>query len=502
MFGGAIGGNVGTMSVFIPLIVAAVTGTFTSHAIFGAHSEFQLPEHHYASLPEYGFYILLAVAAGVVGALFARAILFANERFTKLTKVPVWLHPAIGAVGVALLALVFSTQVLGAGRGIVDEALHGQLGWQLAMMLLGVKLVATALTLGSGGFGGAFMPSLYVGSCLGTLIGVLAHGALGVEAQSSGAYALVGMGAVFAAMMQAPLTPIVMVFELTHDYGIILPLMLACILAVVVSRRLNDGGLYRLVGRQRGIVLQSEAEGEVMKRGFVRELMVPAEQVLTLGAELEEIRQVSLRAGLQSIYVVDDEGRVAGYVNGDQLAQRMLRGEIVPGSRARDLMGQSRLTPLLPTDTLAGAMAAFSRAGREVLPVVDVDQRLVGVIRRESLLGHYTEKVLGEQKEVLQVHGQAGDCRSRGRPRQGRGARARRRRATLGRQEPVRARAPQQDRGRGARVAARRRAGQDRPACSVARRRRARARGKPPGDPAGPRAVVIARLRPVSPTTP
>jgi len=409
VFGGAIGGNVGTMSVFIPLIVAAVAGTFTSHAIFGAHTEFQLPEHEYAALPEYGFYILLAVAAGVIGALFARAITFANERFAKLEKIPAWLRPAIGALGVGLLALVFSTQVLGAGRGIVDQALHGQLAWEVALMLLGIKLVATAITLGSGGFGGAFMPSLYVGSCLGTLIAVLASGVLGGEAQSSGAYALVGMGAVFAGMMQAPLTPIVMVFELTHDYGIILPLMLACILAVVVSRRLNEGGLYRLVGQQRGIVLQTEAEGEVMKRGFVRDLMAPAEQVLTLGAELEEIRQVSLRAKLQAIYVVNDEGHVVGYINGDQLAQRMLQGEIVAGARAEDLMGTARLTPLLPTDTLAGAMAAFSRAAREVLPVVDDEQRLVGVLRRESLLAHYTDKVLGEQQEVVQVHaGQKG----------------------------------------------------------------------------------------------
>lgn len=403
VFGGSIGGNVGTMSVFIPLIVAAVSGTFTAHAIFGPRVEFELADHQSAALPEYAFYVLLAVAAGVVGVSMARAIIFSMRKFEGMSRVPPWLRPAIGGLGVGVLALAISPDLLGPGRTVVDQALHSSLAWQAALLLLGFKILATAFTLGSGGFGGAFLPSLYVGSCLGTLVAALAHLALGDLSHSASAYSLVGMGAVFAGMMQAPLTPIVMIFELTHDYGVILPLMLSCILAVVVARRMSDRGFYRLMLAHRGIFLGAEVEGEVMKRAQVRDLMVRSARQLTEGAELEEIRQATLDAELTSVFVVDGEGGVIGFINGNQLAKRMLRGEIQAGSTAADLMGK-RLTVLYPEDTLAGAMLAFARAGQEVLPVVDLERKLVGVLRRGDIMAHYSDKVLGQQQEVLQVN--------------------------------------------------------------------------------------------------
>ncbi|MCX4246193.1 chloride channel protein [Paraliomyxa miuraensis] len=403
VFGGSIGGNVGTMSVFIPLIVAAVAGTVTSHAIFGPRTEFELPVHGSASLADFGFYLLLAIAAGVIGAGMARAIIYAEGRFVVL-RMPGWLKPALGALGVGLMAAAISSELLGPGRATVSTALQGQLGWQLAAMLLGLKIVVTALTVGSGGFGGPFMPVLYVGACLGSIIAALAHLVLGDAAQGAGAYALVGMGATFAGLMQAPLTPIVMLFELTQDYAVILPLMLGCILALLVSRRINANGLYRMQLHSRGIVLEHEAEGEVMKRGLVRELMLTPSEVLTESAELDEIRRVCVEAGLGATFVIDGEGAVVGYIDGNQLARRMLHGEIQAGSVARDLMGKRGLTLLYDSDTLAGAMMAFARAEQEVLPVVDRERRLIGVLRRGDLIAHYSDKVLGEQQEVVQVH--------------------------------------------------------------------------------------------------
>lgn len=402
IFGGSIGGAVGTMSVFIPLIVAAVCGTVTSHAIFGPHSEFQLPTHEAASLADFGFYLVLAVAAGLVGAAMARIIVGAQVRFEKL-EVPRWVKPAIGAAGVGLIAAAVSSELLGAGRHTVETALHGGLRWEWALALLGLKILVTALTLGSGGFGGAFMPVLFVGACLGTLVGTLAHFVLGDAAQATAAYALVGMGATFAGLMQAPLTPIVMLFELTQDYLIILPLMLGCILALLVSRRLNPNGLYKMALESDGVVLGFEAEGEVMKRGAVRDLMVEPGPVLPLEASLEEVRRTSIAAELSSTFVVEQSGAVCGYLDGTQLARRMLSGEINPDSTARDLMGHRRLTLLYPEDTLAGAMFAFNRAQQEILPVVDRARRLVGVLARGDLIAHYSDKVLGQQQEILQV---------------------------------------------------------------------------------------------------
>jgi CIC family chloride channel protein len=179
--------------------------------------------------------------------------------------------------------------------------------------------------------------------------------------------------------------------------------MLACILSMVVSKRVYATSYYRGVLEHRGVVISGEAEGEVMKRGRVTDLMVVPEAVLTAGADLEEIRKVTLDAEFRSTFAVDDRGVVVGFVNGNQLARKMLGGGIQRDSTAEQLMGRSKLTLLYPHDTLAGAMLAFSRSQQAVLPVVDRDRRLQGVLKRADLLALYADKVLGEQEEILHV---------------------------------------------------------------------------------------------------
>jgi CIC family chloride channel protein len=404
VFGGAIGGNVGTMSVFVPLIVAAVAGTLTSHAIRGEHLTFQAVQHGDGMLAEMLFFVALAAIAGVVGTVFGRAMIAATRWFDQL-KAPTWVKPAIGALGVGLLAALVSNELLGAGHSTLARALDGSLGWKLALALGALKLVTTALTVGSGGFGGVFMPSLYVGACLGTVMAVIAEAALGPGVESSGVYALVGMGAIFAATMHAPLTPIVMIFELTQDYEVILPLMLGCILAVFVARRTYPLSFFKESLRIRGVILGHEAEVEVMKRGRVGELMQPAPTVLPPGADLETIRKTSLEADMRATFIVDEQGAVIGFINGNQLARRMLAGELHAGSTAAEVMGTA-LPFLYPSDTLAGAMLASARSGMELLPVVDEERRLLGVLRRGDLLAHYSDKVLGEQEEAVHLHGE------------------------------------------------------------------------------------------------
>jgi CIC family chloride channel protein len=406
VFGGAIGGNIGTMSVFVPLIVAAVAGTFTSHVIRGEHLTFQTVPHDSASLAEIGLIIVLAALAGAIGTLMGRALIRASKYFAGLA-VPDIARPALGALGVGLLAALVSNQLLGAGHATVTDALHGALAWDLALLLLALKIVATSLTVGSGGFGGVFMPSLYVGACLGTAVGALAHFLLGDAAAPSGVYALVGMGALFAATMHAPLTPIVMLFELTQDYEIILPLMLGCILAAFVARRVHPRSFFQDVLHEQGVILGHEAEVEVMKRGQVRDLMLPPGRVLAEGASLDDIR--AALAEVRAVFLADDSGALVGAVTPELLARRVLAGEIGPDSAARDVMTDVQLAFLYPTDTLAGAMVASARSGLELLPVVDHERRLVGLLRRGDLLLHYSDKVLGQQEEAIHLHGTGGN---------------------------------------------------------------------------------------------
>jgi CIC family chloride channel protein len=350
-------------------------------------------------------YLLLAVLAGVLAPAMTWTIMGTTARFDALA-VPVWARPGLGGVGVGLLGAVAFTDLLGPGRGTVDLALHDGLALELALALLVLKIAATSLTIGSGGMGGVFMPSLFMGACLGTVLHrgteLLWPGLSG----EAGAFALVGMGAFLGAMLRAPLTPIVMMFELTHDYGLILPLMFACILSAFVAGRIQREPIWDQMLRRGGFRIDDGGdEGQVMKRGHVGDLMFEPDHVLRVDSPFEEVQRAALIEERPTLYVVDDEERVVGLVESTRVAAAALRGELAVAPRAGDLMEKERPTLLLPDDTLASAMLAFARSRKEVLPVVDADRRLRGLIQRHDLIAHYSEQVLEREDDALQISG-------------------------------------------------------------------------------------------------
>jgi CIC family chloride channel protein len=406
-----VGGNVGTMSVFTPLIVAAVAGTFTSYAIFGERAELiasgDLGGGHL--LLEMSFFLALAVFAGLLSPAMSRAILFGSDTFARL-KIPSWSKPALGGLAVGLLGALLFDEVLGSSGEILTDALHSELFWQVALALAFLKIIATALTIGSGGMGGVFTPSLVIGACVGTVVHALASAMLGDDVSSPAAYALVGMGAYLGATLRAPLTPIVMIFELTGDYGLILPLMFACILSAFVAGRVEKETLFDLILRRRGStrVLDSNDDVGVMYRGHVGDLMVAPDHMLRMSSSFAELQRAALVEDTPTLYLLDEQERVAGVIDSRTLAARVLRGEIDPEATAGALVTGERPTLLVPQDTLAGAMLAFARSGRDVLPVVDSDRALLGLIERNVLMAHYSEHVLEQRDAELEIHGSAG----------------------------------------------------------------------------------------------
>lgn len=400
VFSGAVGGNVGTMSVFVPLIVAAVMGTFTSHFIRGDETAFDLPSHGSVAPHELVWFLAMAVVAALLGSLISRVIFDTESRF-KALSIPSWIKPALGGLLVGLVAAVSSNEILGPGHDTIEEAVHGTLFWDKALLLLALKLVVTAITLGSGGIGGAFLPSLYIGACLGAAVGSLSAFALG-DASNVGGYALVGMGAIFAAMMHAPLTPIIMLFELTHDYGMILPLMLTCILAVVIARRVNPLSFYQMVLVHRGVVPHGEHENDTLKRVLVRELVRDPITCINEDASLDELHDLTVNSGEDTLFVLDADQAVVGYVDHAELAEALLDPQ--PGTSQTEKLIKRNLSLLYPQDSVAGAMFAFARSGLDILPVVDRSHRLAGVLRLRDVLTHYSEQILTKDQEVLAVH--------------------------------------------------------------------------------------------------
>lgn len=254
---------VGTLdqSVLSGVVVAAAVAAVIERGILGTHPVIELTQHygldHVSSLP---LYAALGVVAAGVSVLFTDGLLLTRQAFRSARRIPTFLHPAAGGLVTGLLAVAVleglgTTGVTGGGYATLGRALDGQLGARVLVALCGVKLVATVASYSSGGAGGIFAPSLFIGAMLGGAVGHLDVWALGHEQRQLGAFALVGMGAVFAGVIRAPITSVLIIFEMTGGYGLVLPLMLANTTSYVLARQLRPVPIYEALLAQDGVRL-------------------------------------------------------------------------------------------------------------------------------------------------------------------------------------------------------------------------------------------------------
>jgi CIC family chloride channel protein len=236
------------------VVLASVTANVVAALAFGSAAFLSLPPFAMTSVWEYVLYTGLGVAAAVVGVAFTRVLYGLEDLADFLWRGPEWLRPAAGGVVLGLLLLALP-RMYGVGYPVLEGAIRGELGPGTLLVLMASKIVATSLTIAIGGSGGVFAPSLFIGSMLGTAYGDLVHHLFPGIAGPAGAYGLVGMGAVFGAVSRAPMSAVLIVFELTGEYQIILPLMFAIALSAGVGNLLSRDTIYTLKLRRRGIDL-------------------------------------------------------------------------------------------------------------------------------------------------------------------------------------------------------------------------------------------------------
>lgn len=238
------------------IVLSSVTSAAIGRLAFGDDPFLTLPQFGVVSAPEYLLYALLGLVAALVGVAFIRILYGMEDRADRLWRGPAWARPAVGGVLLGLLLLALP-QMYGVGYPVLEQAVGGHDALALLLVLLVAKIVATSLTLSIGGSGGVFAPSLFLGAMLGSAFGQAAHGLLPSLTAPGGAYGIVGMGAVFAAASGAPATAVLIIFELTGDYTIILPLMVAVVVASAAARLLSADTIYTLKLRRRGIDLDA-----------------------------------------------------------------------------------------------------------------------------------------------------------------------------------------------------------------------------------------------------
>lgn len=399
-----------SMSLFAPLVVASVTATVVSRSFFGIRPWYVVPPMDFTSLTQLPWFLLLGVLAGAMGALFLKMLRTAETHFAKLPT-PIYVRLALGGLVVGVVALAFPG-VWGNGYVVTNRILHGQFdrlaapwvfgdlsggGWALLAMgglLLG-KLLATVATVGSGAVGGVFTPTLFLGAGVGGVFGLALH-QLGVATELPlSAFALVGMGSVMSATTRSPLLAMILVFEISLNYSLMPPLMLACAVSILVASRFHKESVYTEPLRLRGVdaALESDRAGAATER-TVGDLMRDPVSPIRENATIQEMAQCFLTRSNNFLPVVDAQHRLLGMVSLHDLKPFLNAGQELQAVIAYDVL---RPPPpcVTPNQRLLDVLPTVLASEQRHIPVVNTctERRLVGALVRAEVLGLFSEAI-------------------------------------------------------------------------------------------------------------
>jgi chloride channel protein, CIC family len=385
-----------SIGAFSPVVIASVVAAITVRPFLGSHPAFHIPP--YGSIRPISIvllYPLLGIACGLASALYSK-LYFATADALQRVR-PDWLRPLLGGLAVGLLGYSGGGLLMGTGHLAIPIEIFGGITWYVLIGFALAKMLATALTLGSGGSGGLFTPTLFVGAAFGGGIGVLADHLLPHFGLHPEAWALVGMAGLISGTVHAPITAIFMVFEMTDDYNLVPPLMIVSVIALATARRFAKHGLYDGWLARRGEHLAHGADRAIMHRLLVRDVMSAAAVHVPPGATLAEVVAASSESHLTTIPVVDEDGELYGVITFAELRLALLdRGELAALLRAADLAEPTEIA--LATDTVQTALAKLNARAADLLPVMESEDHplFLGVLTRDDILASYERELMHE----------------------------------------------------------------------------------------------------------
>ena len=406
------------ISVVSNVVISAVTAAIVSQAFLGSEPAFHIPTYAMKNPVEILFYVVLGLLAGLMGVLFIKVLYGMEDVFDGWKKMPMWVRPAIGALLLGVTGFVYPPiltklgidpvlakaglpiirnvpHIFGAGFDTIEAALTGPLPWILLISLLFLKLLATALTLGSGNSGGVFAPALFMGAMLGGLFGLGVDMAFPQYAINPGAYALAGMAAVFVGAARAPLTAILIAFEMSNDYKVILPLMTATIIALVVAHRIHPESIYTLKLARRGLRLRFGRDVDVLDGVMVSEVMTKKPPTINENLTMGELEDYFMRTHHHGVMVVDGRGNLSGVITLQDLDRCLSNREDCRDIRVKDVMVKSMLTAY-PDESIGDALHRMAARDVGRMPVVDRNdpKKLLGAVRRNDIARAYQRGIL------------------------------------------------------------------------------------------------------------
>jgi CIC family chloride channel protein len=368
------------------VVLASATSWMVLRVSLGNTPLFHVPQYQLVHPAEFAVYAVLGMAGGAVSVAFTKLLLAIRARFLRFPRNTVWFQPVAGGLLVGLMGL-FVPQVLGVGYSYVGDALNGNMAVRMMLLLVVLKLFAVTTSYASGNAGGIFGPSLFIGAMLGGSIGTVAHHFFPLYTATPGAYALVGMGAVFAGVVRAPMTSVLMIFEMTQDYAVIVPLMIANLVSLFIASRLQHEPIYEALAVQDGIHLPSPGTRQRSGQRQVVSVMQAARDVLpaeiTVREALVQARTMQLRT-----WIVTDQRGVVGVINLARLEREL-------ADKADKKLGDFMDAMVFPhVHGDQGLDLALERMGAnqiEILPVVNRADihKLEGVVTLRDVLDAY-----------------------------------------------------------------------------------------------------------------
>jgi len=378
------------------IVLSAATSWMVLHLVLGDDPLFHVAGYQLVHPAEFGVYALLGVVGGLGSVCFVKLLLGLRGWFMRLPKATAWFQPVAGGLTVGILGY-FVPEVLGVGYNQVEKVLNGNIVVKLVVLFAVLKIVATAVCYASGNAGGIFGPSLFIGAMMGAAVGGVAHALFPSVTAGPGAYALVGMGTAFAGVVRTPLTSVIMIFEITRDYTIIVPLMISNMIAFFISQKLQPEPIYEALSHQEGIHLPTAQSRSQADRIQVQQAMRAATQVFSPDVQIGAILSKMNAGGFDAWPVVDQVG-LRGMIKNSEIKQIAADGgsdrqvsEILHGLSAEDHAPAGEMLHVHPDQSLSLALERMGSGGVNVLPVVSRANihQLVGIVALEDILNTY-----------------------------------------------------------------------------------------------------------------
>jgi CIC family chloride channel protein len=371
------------------VVISSATSWIVLHLLLGDEPLFHVPAYRLVHPMEFGIYAILGVVGGLGSVCFVKLLLKLRKLFLRLPKSTQWIQPVAGGLAVGLLGW-FMPEVLGVGYDYVEQVLGGDFPLKTVALLAALKIVATATCYSSGNAGGIFGPALFIGAMMGGAVGSVAHWLLPHQTAGPGAYALIGMGTAFAGIVRTPLTSVIMIFELTRDYSIIVPLMISNLISFFISYRLQREPIYEALALQEGVYLPTGESRRELEEIRVGDVMQSTATPLAADMDVAAARQRLQEMG-RNVALVGELNWLYGIVNARQLEEVKNPAET---KLSQVVNGDGAFPYVHPDHPLSLALERMGAAGADALPVVSLAnrRRVQGVITMADVLVAYGVK--------------------------------------------------------------------------------------------------------------